>query len=222
MTGAWAPMREGKDVEAYAARAPSKLVLTEQSLGPGEYCRVAERARYSGVAILIRQTARRPIAARHVEPGYFRNSLLACSGIDGVPHEVLLAVLNSCLIGAWHRATTLDAAQRAFPQVKVSHLRHVPAFERRRLHAGSTSDRDLAARLVSGVRSIEEVVRLADRTDPKVERRRLELCWEIELCVAELYDVPRAWAETAWRIDAARHVDTTRARTRVGRRRMPP
>jgi hypothetical protein len=79
------------------------------------------------VPILVRQTAARPIAALHApEPGYFRNSLLACRGIEGVAHEVVVAWLNASVIAADHRARTRDARQRSFPQVKLRHLRALP------------------------------------------------------------------------------------------------
>src|SRR5262249_41649273 len=79
----FAPIREGRDIVPYACRRPRRRLWSNPSLSQGEYCSIREARRYTDVPILIRQTADRPIAARHVGRTYFRNSLLACGGVRG-------------------------------------------------------------------------------------------------------------------------------------------
>jgi hypothetical protein len=75
---------------------------------------------------VVRQTARYPIAALHGGLP-FRNSLLAGFRVDGLPPELVVGLLNSALYRALHLATQRDARQATFPQVKVAHLRALPA-----------------------------------------------------------------------------------------------
>lgn len=119
-------IREGRDVTAYACQAPRRGLRLAAELGPGEYCRIGKLTRYFETPILLRQTADRPIAARHVERTYFRNSLLACAGVPGVPDEFVVAFLNSALYALLHRRGSGDAKQRTFPQMKVSALQRLP------------------------------------------------------------------------------------------------
>lgn len=123
----YAPIREGRDIAAFVCGPPRKWLWLAPDLEKGEYCTIRERSRYTETPILVRQTADRPIAARHHSPHYFRNSLLACYGIEGVPATVVTAFLNSALYAYLHRAAALDANQKAFPQVKVRHLHSLPA-----------------------------------------------------------------------------------------------
>lgn len=124
----FAPVREGRDIMAYFCGAPKKWLWTEPDLAEGEYCTIREPQRYRAVPILVRQTADRPIAALHRAPTFFRNSLLACAGVPGVPDSVVVAFLNSALFALLHRAAAQDANQKAFPQVKVRHLHALPAI----------------------------------------------------------------------------------------------
>ena len=107
---------------------PKKWLWTEPTLAEGDDCTIRTLERYRGVPILIRQTADCPIAARHRNETYFRNSLLACRGLPGVPETVVIAFLNSALYAWLHRAAAQDANQRAFPQVKVRHLHSLPGI----------------------------------------------------------------------------------------------
>jgi len=122
MDGQWAPIRLGRDVSRYRL-GPAKmwLRLDLQSVD-GRYWRIAAPTTYSRARLLLRQTANRPIAAAHREPTYFRNSALAFYGVDDWDDDYVLALLNSKLIACLHRLAFGDAAQRSFPQVKVSHL----------------------------------------------------------------------------------------------------
>lgn len=119
------PLRVGRDIHAFHLSPPSH-VLTDTELPEGRYARVAGEARYRDAAILLRQTASRPIAAKHEPWAYFRNSVLACYGAPDHDIDYLLGVLNSDAVASIHRAMFRDARQRAFPQLKISHLRALP------------------------------------------------------------------------------------------------
>lgn len=116
-------LREGSDVHAYVAGPASRALRVDAA----EFARVRTRYRpeiYPRVAVLIRQTARYPIAAVHDERLGFRNSLLA--GYSDEPHT-LVALLNSTLLRAFHLSSQRDGRQAVFPQLKVAHLRALPA-----------------------------------------------------------------------------------------------
>jgi hypothetical protein len=108
--------------------------------------RVGPLERYVSFPALVRQTADRPIAALHARPGYFRNSLLACRHLPDLDAAVVVAFLNGPVANAWHRVCHRDARQRAFPQVKVSHLAGQPFPFTRRAESPSLHD-ELAARV---------------------------------------------------------------------------
>jgi hypothetical protein len=118
------PLREGADVEPFACRPPSialdpdpaALARAKVSLRPDGF--------YQRVSVILRQTARYPIAARHDPPFAFRNSLLA--GFHEDP-DALCALLNSALLRAAHLSSQRDGRQAVFPQLKVAHLRALPA-----------------------------------------------------------------------------------------------
>ncbi|MHC4955377.1 MAG: methyltransferase domain-containing protein [Planctomycetota bacterium] len=121
-----APVREGRDVTAYRLAAARRRFVDDAQPAPGEYFRAQPLERYREIPIVLRQTADRPIAALHHDPTYFRNSVLACRGLPGVPDELLVAWLNHPLVTAYHQTKVREAGQRAFPQVKVRHLRDLP------------------------------------------------------------------------------------------------
>jgi hypothetical protein len=75
--------------------------------------------------VLIRQTARVPLAAR-ADGGAFRNTLLAGFGSEEVSWGVILAWLNTSVVrwGHYHRHRD---ARLGMPQVKVGQLRALPA-----------------------------------------------------------------------------------------------
>ena len=66
------------------------------------------------------------MAAVHTAPTYFRNSLLAVREVEGLDPRFVASVLNAQVLADWHQAAHLDARQRAFPQLKVRHLRAAP------------------------------------------------------------------------------------------------
>ncbi|HEV7279470.1 MAG TPA: DNA methyltransferase [Pirellulaceae bacterium] len=120
------PLREGRDVLPFLCLPPRRRVRVDLVLEPGQYRRVGPLARYLDTPILLRQTADRPIAARHAERTYFRNSVLACRGVGGVSDLTLVAFLNSALYALLHRLFSGDASQKSFPQVKVRALQNLP------------------------------------------------------------------------------------------------
>lgn len=119
------PLRVGRDIEPFRLAEPSHW-LRELELPEGRYARVSPEARYREALIVLRQTASRPVAAKHQPWALFRNSVLACYGAPGHDPDYLLGVLNSDIVARIHRAMFRDARQKAFPQVKVSHLRALP------------------------------------------------------------------------------------------------
>ncbi len=180
------PVREGKDISEFRCSAPRLWLDSRPELDDGEYCRIGKLDAYAATPIVLRQTASRPIATRHTAPTYFRNSMLACMGLSGVSDRVVVAVLNSALIGLWYQRTVLDAAQRAFPQVKVGALRNLPAPS-----VETDSQRAAAAALDSAVGDIETM-----------STRTTEQYVLVENLVCDLFGVPERWRSII--VDAVR------------------
>ena len=178
------PVREGRDLTAFYCGQPKKRLWVEPVLNADQYCTIRPRDVYVSTPVLLRQTADRPIACRHVERTYFRNSVLACRGVPGVADEVIVAVLNSELIRQWYRADVQESGQRAFPQVKVRNLRRLPMFPT------PTSDRiiDELTRLVTAI----------EQQAPSVIE--IGLRQEVEAIVCDLYRLPKELTE--WLVDA--------------------
>lgn len=86
--------------------------------------RLRPEAQWRQVRVLIRQTARYPIASPS-DGLPFRNSILAGFETAGVPWPLLLAYLNSTLVRWFHYQLHRDARQ-GMPQLKVGHLRALP------------------------------------------------------------------------------------------------
>lgn len=123
------PVRVGRDIQPFRVAEPSHY-LRDVHLAQGHYARVPDAAAFARVRIVLRQTASRPIAAANEPPLAFRNSVLACFGAPGQDDDFLLGVLNSETVAGMHRARFRDARQRAFPQVKINHLRTLPVPSR--------------------------------------------------------------------------------------------
>jgi hypothetical protein len=114
------PIREGTDVREFELLRPRHYVDREGLGG-----RIRDPSEFRAVRVLIRQTARYPIAA--VSDGLaFRNSLLAGLEHPGWAPEALVALLNSALIRWAHYMRFRDARQPVMPQVKIGHLRAIP------------------------------------------------------------------------------------------------
>jgi hypothetical protein len=121
---------EGRDVREFRVRSPRLFLRPDRDVLRESRCRLREAAAYAGVKLVIRQTAAIPIAALH-DGTPFRNSLLAGFESAEFPAALLLGLLNSQLYRALHLAARRDARQTTFPQVKISHLRALPAPARR-------------------------------------------------------------------------------------------
>ncbi len=115
------PLREGADIGEFRALEPQLF---------GDATRLGARLRppsdWQKVALLIRQTARFPIAA-FADGSGFRNSILAAFASPEWPAALLLCALNSSLLRWLHYTLHRDARQ-GMPQLKIGHLRALPAL----------------------------------------------------------------------------------------------
>jgi len=107
---------EGKDIEEYRLRGVGHCLPT-RVLG-------AQRARQQAVTLVVRQTARFPIAAP-VAGMAFRNSLIAVMPDDEWSRQTLLGLLNSRVV-RWFHYNRFRDAREGMPQLKVGHLRKLP------------------------------------------------------------------------------------------------
>ncbi|WP_437957139.1 DNA methyltransferase [Sorangium sp. So ce119] len=114
------PIREGTDVGELIARAPRHHV--DRAAVKGRFRKDED---WRAVRLLIRQTARYPIAA--LSDGLpFRNSILAGFCDATWSEYALLCYLNSSPVRWWHYTRHRDARE-GMPQVKIAHLRAIPA-----------------------------------------------------------------------------------------------
>jgi hypothetical protein len=120
------PLLEGRNVREFSVSEPRLFLRAEPELLKQAGCRLRSREQYRSVDFVVRQTAPVPIAALHGGLP-FRNSLLGGFSRNGLSAALLVALLNSSLYRALHLATQRDARQAAFPQVKLAHLRDLPA-----------------------------------------------------------------------------------------------
>lgn len=117
---------EGRNLAEFALAAPRLFLKPDQAFLALHRCRLRDASEYRRVKLVIRQTAAITIAAAH-DGTPFRNSLLAGFELPELPFELTLGLLNSTLYRALHLAGRRDARQGAFPQVKIGHLRSLPA-----------------------------------------------------------------------------------------------
>lgn len=113
-------LRAGGDIQAFKRSAPS-LFANPSWFGT----RLRSSGEWAQVKVLIRQTARVPIAALS-DGAAFRNSILACFEDADYPAAFLVAYLNSTPIRWLHFMRHRDARQ-GMPQMKIGHLRAIPA-----------------------------------------------------------------------------------------------
>ena len=144
------PVLEGRQVHPFRCDAPAAWLNVNYRAAPGEYFRISPFEVYGDTDIVLRQTASRPVAARHTHRCHFRNSVLALRAPDGYSVEYLLGVLNSRTVAALYSAATAEAHQRAFPQIKVGALKRLPLPDPRA--AGRES---LVTKIEEGVRGLE-------------------------------------------------------------------
>jgi SAM-dependent methyltransferase len=120
------PLLEGRDVREFRVGAPRLFLNPDRELLRDARCKLRAVDDYRGVDFVVRQTAMYPIAALHSGLS-FRNSLIAGFASEPFSAQVIVGLLNSILLRALHLAKVRDARQKTFPQVKVSHLRSLPA-----------------------------------------------------------------------------------------------
>lgn len=168
------PIREGTDVRELEL-LPPRWYVDRAALGT----RMRSADEFQRVSALVRQTARYPIAA--LSDGLaFRNSLLAVFETEQWPAAALVVLLNSALVRWLHFMRFRDARQPILPQLKIGHLRSIPAPP-----AGAGAAR-LARLASSGV---------AGEKGPAARRRRDALVFELfELTPGERALV-RRWHE---------------------------
>ena len=114
------PVRAGGDIQAFR-RGPASYHADPVALEK----RLRNAEGWGRVRVLIRQTARFPIAAR-ADGLAFRNSLLAGFEDEEFPADFLVAYLNSTPIRWVHYLRNRDA-RLGMPQMKIGHLRALPA-----------------------------------------------------------------------------------------------
>jgi len=146
------PLLEGRQIHPFRCEEPRRWLDLSYRPGKGEYFRVSPEETYRGTDIILRQTASRPVAARHIHRCHFRNSVLALRVPWSLSIEYLLGVLNSAAAAYLYRASSFESRQRAFPQIKVGLLRSLPI-----------PDPPLRKNR-SRVREIEEIVRRIEGT----------------------------------------------------------
>jgi len=120
------PLLEGRNVAEFAQSAPRLFLKPDRALLAQHRCRLREVSEYGRVKLVVRQTAAITIACAHAGTP-FRNSLLGGFELPEYPSALTLGLLNSTLYRALHLAARRDARQGVFPQVKVAHLRSLPA-----------------------------------------------------------------------------------------------
>ncbi|MCS6899160.1 MAG: N-6 DNA methylase [Myxococcales bacterium] len=111
-------LRCGGDIQAFSVRPPSYYAAV------GSFGGKLEGGVWREVKVLIRQTARYPVAVRS-DGIPFRNSLLAGFEDERYPGDFLVAYLNSTPIRWFHYLRHRDA-RAGIPQVKIGHLRGLP------------------------------------------------------------------------------------------------
>ncbi len=115
------PLREGSDVREF------QLGGTRLYADPGALQGILRPlSEFAQVELVVRQTARYPIAARN-DGLAFRNSLLAVLRHADWHWALLLCLLNSSLFRWTHFHRYRDGRQPILPQLKVGHLRSLPA-----------------------------------------------------------------------------------------------
>lgn len=174
----WVALLEGRDVSAFTVGNP-RLYLQASAVALREAgVRLRPRETYAQVDFLVRQTAKFPIAARHVGLA-FRNSLIAGMAQEDLSAELLIGLLNSALFRGLHLVSHRDARQAAFPQVKVAHLRALP-------------------RPPSTEASRRAVATLAHRCASRGHTPELQVL--LDRAVFDLYAIPEAQRAPIWEL----------------------
>jgi hypothetical protein len=114
-------MREGSDVTEFVLGQPRLFADARALKGV-----LRASAEFAQVCLVVRQTARYPISAKS-DGLAFRNSLLAVLSLESWPWPLMLCLLNSSLFRWSHYHRYRDGRQPILPQLKVGHLRSLPA-----------------------------------------------------------------------------------------------
>ena len=114
-------LREGADVREFQLGEPN-LYADGSALGSI----LRPSSEFAQVTVVVRQTARYPIAAPS-DGLAFRNSLLAVLAHRQWPWQLILCLLNSSLFRWCHYHRYRDGRQPILPQLKVGHLRSLAA-----------------------------------------------------------------------------------------------
>jgi hypothetical protein len=125
-SGTIVPLLEGRNVAEFRQSAPRLYLRADDESLKSAATRLRPIEQYQAVVFVVRQTAAVTIAARHGGEA-FRNSLLAGYAVGELDGDLLVGLLNSSLYRALHKSRQRDARQAAFPQVKIGHLRRLPA-----------------------------------------------------------------------------------------------
>jgi hypothetical protein len=184
--GKFVPTLEGKQIGRYWCAPPEVAVR----LDSGARVFFGRDHKYENARFLIRQTAAYPIAGPREHATYFRNSLHALyAPSEDIDVRYVVGLLNSKLIRFAYVATTREASQRVFPQVKLGPLGSLPI---RALDLGSPSDRashDRVVELVDAMLFTQRELR-REQNEAKAEALKLEargLDADIDRTVFELY-----------------------------------
>jgi hypothetical protein len=166
------PIREGADLRAFRVLAP-RLHLDPVGLTG----RLRDGAAWREVAVLVRQTARFPIAAL-ADGIAFRNSILAGFAVGQIDRFALVAWLNASPI-RWLHFTRFRDARQGMPQVKIAHLRAIPSIPALAMPRLAAIGERLGARNEGA--SIPEQAELdevaADALDLSREERAIVAAW---------------------------------------------
>lgn len=155
------PIRRGRDLRAFELDAPQLYLRTDLEPTGERRFRLGKLDRFEEFPVLLRQTAKRPIAALHEPVHAFRNSLLGMRRVDGLEPAFCVAVLNSETIAEFHRTAQRDAQQKNFPQVKVGHLEALPFPIAHRDEA--RAEHDAIVELVHSVHCADETLEIEAR-----------------------------------------------------------
>jgi hypothetical protein len=175
----WVPLIEGKQVRSFRCDPPRRWLNLGYKPSGGEYFRISDARLYRDTDILIRQTASRPVAARHSRRCHFRNSVLALTAPEGFSVDYLLGILNSDAADMLYRAVAPESRQRAFPQIKVHALKRLPIPDPR-----LGRNRPVVARIERAVKTIEARVREGKSTDRQMRT--------LNVLVRDLYGLSEA------------------------------
>jgi hypothetical protein len=116
------PIREGGDIGEFRTGAPRTFLDPTGLRG-----RLRDADEWRTVCVLIRQTARYPIASL-ADGVAFRNSILAGFASDAWTAPALGAYLNSSAV-RWYHYTRHRDARQGMPQLKIGHLRALPDID---------------------------------------------------------------------------------------------